>query len=185
MGEARRYGPERNRQGVEVAPSDEVSAKHSRVEQRARLTLDDCRALDSETMLALLPYDEGLQDPERAGGERLVGAEEIGEGDDARQRVELTTRVATGIEGSDNGPHAGADHEIGPNAQTVERAQDADVRESLGPTAREDELARAIESDGQCCVNRAGNGENIWSILDINRRGGAEADWCADRVRAA
>jgi hypothetical protein len=64
MGEAGRHGPEGNRQGVEVAPCDEISAKHSRVEERARLTLDDCRTLDGETAVALFPYDEGLQDPE-------------------------------------------------------------------------------------------------------------------------
>ena len=60
-------GAERNRQGVEVSPRQQVPAEQRGVHQRVRLGLDDRGALERESSVALLPDDERLENAERAG----------------------------------------------------------------------------------------------------------------------
>ena len=130
------------------------------VHQGARLRLDHRRALNGQAPVALLPDHQRLEDAERARREGLIGAEEVGERHDARERVELVAGVSAGIERADDGPHAGADDEIGADAKAVERPKDADVRQSLGASAgehqRRSRLAAALrlhrsldEGDGE------------------------------------
>ncbi len=79
------HGPEWNRQRVEIAAGEQIPPKHSGVEQRARLALDDRRTLDSEASVALFPDDQRLQDAKRAGSERLIRPEKVGKGNHSGQ----------------------------------------------------------------------------------------------------
>ena len=102
VGEVGGHGAEGNRQGIEVSPRQQVAAEQGGVHQRVGLGLDDGGALERESPIALLPEHERLENAERARGERLVGAEERGERDDAGERIELAAAVAAGVERADH-----------------------------------------------------------------------------------
>ncbi len=148
-------GAEGDEQGIEVPPGDQIPLEHRRVHQSVDLRLEDRCALEVEATLPLLPHDQRPQDAERAGRLGLVGPEELAQRQLPGERVQLPTAVATGIQRTQDGAHAGADDQIGPQAETVQRAEDTDVGETLGAASGEDQ-----------------GGPSRMALLCLHRRGG-------------
>ena len=63
------------------------------------------------------------------------GAGEIVERLAPHQRIDLPGGEAAGVERADDGADAGPDHQIGPDAEPVQRIQHADMGKSLGTAA--------------------------------------------------
>jgi hypothetical protein len=53
------------------------------------------------------------------------------------QGIDLPSPISAGIHCADDRTHAAADHQIGPDAQTVEDSKNPDMSQALRPTAGE------------------------------------------------
>ena len=127
----------RNGQPVEVAARDEIATEHGGIEQGVGFGLPHRGALQVEAAIALLPDDERLKPAQGARSPRLEGGEQRSNGKGARQRVDGARRIAAGVHGAHHRSHAGTDDQVRPDTQAVERAEQANMGESLGSAARE------------------------------------------------
>jgi hypothetical protein len=139
VGQVGGNGAKGDRQGIEIPPGKEIASQHGGVDQGVDLGLRYRGVLKVESPVTLLPDDQRLQQSERPRRSRLVSPKEIGDGQGARERIDLAPAIAARVHTADDGTHAAADHQVGANTQAIEYSEDTDVGQSFGTPTGENQ----------------------------------------------
>jgi hypothetical protein len=92
-----------------------------------------------EPAAARLPLNERAQRSHGPGEEARFRPHEIGERVAPREAVQLLAGISARVHRADDGPHAGADDEVGTIAEPIEHLQYPDVGQPLGTAAGQHE----------------------------------------------